>query len=87
MNQNLTLVYQTGLIIISIALASVISTIFNNICAQYIATSVTRDIRNELFSKIQKLSLSNVDSITTGKLLTIVTNDTSQIQHILVLSF
>lgn len=86
-NQDLTLVYQTGLIIISIALASVISTIFNNIFTQYLATSVTRDIRNELFLKIQKLSLSNVDSITTGKLLTIITNDTSQIQHILVLSF
>lgn len=86
-NHDLTQVYQTGLLIISIALVSVVSTVLNNIFAQFIASGITRDLRNELFSKIQKLSLANVDSITTGKLLTMVTNDTSQLQQIIVLSF
>lgn len=86
-NHDLTQVYHTGLIVIGIALISVLSTVFNNICAQHIASSISRDLRNESFSKIQKLSLANVDSITTGKLMTIVTNDTSQIQQIIILSF
>lgn len=86
-NHDLSQVYQTGLLIISIALASVVSTVLNNIFAQYIASGITCDLRNELFSKIQKLSLANVDRITTGKLLTMVTNDTSQLQQIIVLSF
>lgn len=86
-NGNLTLVYQMGAIVIGIALGAVIATILNNVFAQYLSTAITKDIRNTLFKKIQALSLSNVDSITTGKLLTVVTNDTTQIQMILMMSF
>ncbi len=86
-NHDLNLVIRVGIIVISIAIASVFSTIFNNICAQYIATSVASDIRIEMFEKIQELSLSNVDKVTTGKLITVVTNDINQIQQIIVFSF
>lgn len=84
---NINQVIRIGLIVLSIALVSVVSTIFNNITAQYISTGIASDIRLEIFDKIQDLSLSNVDQITTGKLMTIVTNDTNQIQQIIVLSF
>ncbi|MFA5542582.1 MAG: ABC transporter ATP-binding protein [Bacilli bacterium] len=86
-NGNIDQVIRIGAIVVSIALISVFSTIFNNICSQYIATGIASDIRLEVFEKIQDLSLSNVDQITTGKLMTIVTNDTNQIQQIIVLSF
>lgn len=84
---DLSKVYEVGSIVIGIALAAVISTILNNLCAQWVATSIAADIRDELFEKIQELSLSDVDRISTGKLMTIVTNDTNQIQQILLFSF
>jgi ATP-binding cassette subfamily B protein len=86
-NGDITLVYSVGLFIVAIALGAVVVTILNNVAAQYLATSITADLRKELFGKIQDLSLANVDKITTGKLLTIVTNDTSQVQMVLVMSF
>ena len=86
-NGDLNLVYSVGLFIVIIALGAVVVTILNNVAAQYLSTSITADLRRELFGKIQELSLANVDKITTGKLLTIVTNDTSQVQQVLVMSF
>ena len=84
---DLDFVLRTGLFVILIALFAVITTIFNNIFAQIISTRITADIRKELFVKIQDLSFSNVDKITTGRLMTIVSNDTTQIQQILMMSF
>lgn len=86
-NQNLNMVLSIGAIVIGIALGAVVATILNNVAAQYLATSLTADIRETLFEKIQTLSLSNVDAITTGKLLTVVTNDTAQLQGTLMMSF
>lgn len=86
-NQNLNMVLSIGAIVIGIALGAVVATILNNVAAQYLATSLTADIRETLFEKIQTLSLSNVDAITTGKLLTVVTNDTAQLQGTLIMSF
>lgn len=80
-------VLRIGLFVIVIAVGVGIFTIANNIAAQYLSTGITADLRSELFGKIQTLSQSNVDKITTGKLMTIVTNDTSQIQMVLVMSF
>lgn len=86
-NADLEYVIRSGILVILIALFAVITTIFNNIFAQYVATRVTRDIRSELFRKIQELSFSNVDSITSGRLMTTVSNDTNQIQAIIMMSF
>ena len=59
----------------------------NNIFAQYLSTKITSDIRKELFMKIQDLSFANVDNITTARLMTTVSNDTSQVQQIIMMSF
>jgi len=84
---DLNFVIKQGIFVILIALFAVVTTVLNNVCAQYVATKVTRDIRSDLFKKIQDLSFSNIDSITTGRLMTIVSNDTSQIQQIIMMSF
>lgn len=76
-----------GVIVISIAIFAVVTTILNNVFAQYLSTKIVAEIRSELFEKIQKLSFSNIDSITSGKLMTIVTSDTNQIQQIIMMSF
>lgn len=38
------------------------------------------DVRNDMFSKVQKFSFSNIDKFSTGSLVTRLTNDVSQVQ-------
>lgn len=85
--EDLYFVIKNGIFVILIALFAVVTTVLNNVFAQFIASKVTRDIRSDLFKKIQELSFSNVDSITSGRLMTTVSNDTSQIQQIIMMSF
>lgn len=80
-------VLRIGIFVVGIAVGVSIATISNNIAAQYLSTGIVADIRSELFGKIQTLSQANVDKITTGRLMTIVTNDTAQVQLVLVMSF
>lgn len=85
--QNLSLVYEVGILVVGIAFAAVLCTVFNNITSQYISTSLTDDLRRKLFMQIQHLSLHQIDELSTGKLMTMVTNDTTQIQHTILLFF
>lgn len=56
-----------------------------SITAQYFsakaATGVSKDLREELFSKIQSLSYSEIDSEGTSKLINQITTDVNQIQN------
>ena len=61
--------------------------IVNNVFAQKVATRIAAELRRDLFAKIQELSFSNIDEISTGTLLTVVSNDTAQIQQIIMMSF
>src|SRR5690554_2504223 len=84
---NISEVYRLGGIVVGIALGSVIAMIINNVAAQYLSVYISSDLAIATFEKIQKLSLSNVDQITSGRLLTIVSNDTVQIQNMIRMSF
>ena len=84
---NLSQVYKIGIFVIVIAVFALFVTFANNVAAQYISTGIAYDLRDELFAKIQSFSQANIDKITAGRLLTIVTNDTTQVQQVLVMSF
>ena len=84
---SLEFVYQTGILVVAVALVAVVTTILNNVFAQHLSTKISRDLRKDLFSKVQDLSFSNVDKITQGTLLTVIANDTNQIQQIIMMSF
>ncbi|MGD9886426.1 MAG: ABC transporter ATP-binding protein [Bacilli bacterium] len=84
---SLEFVYQTGILVVAVALVAVVTTILNNVFAQHLSTKIARDLRKDLFSKVQDLSFSNVDKITSGTLLTVIANDTNQIQQIIMMSF
>lgn len=86
-NADLAYVTRMGIFVIGIAIAAVIFTIGNNISTQYLSSKITADIRKDLFKKVQELSFNNIDQISTGKLITTISNDTLQIQQILAMSF
>jgi len=85
--QDLALVIEKGLLMVGIALIGIVLSITNNFLAQHISLKVTEEIRNDLFVKIQQFSINNVDRLTTGRLISSVTNDTTQVQQILMMSF
>ncbi|MBD5521730.1 MAG: ABC transporter ATP-binding protein [Lachnospiraceae bacterium] len=45
-----------------------------------------RDLRKDLFEKVQKFSFSNIDSFSTGSLVTRLTNDITQMQNVIMMS-
>lgn len=44
-----------------------------------------RDLRKDLFEKVQKFSFSNIDSFSTGSLVTRLTNDITQMQNVIMM--
>ena len=86
-NNNLDYVIRIGIMVVIIALSAVITTILNNIFAQKLSTKIARDLRSELFEKVQELSFSNIDSISSGTLMTVISNDTIHIQQVIMMMF
>ncbi|MCM1040314.1 MAG: ABC transporter ATP-binding protein/permease [Roseburia sp.] len=44
-----------------------------------------RDLRRDLFQKVQKFSFANIDSFSTGSLVTRLTNDITQMQNVIMM--
>ena len=63
-------------------LSGIICGIFANIAAQ----GFGNDLRKALFTKIMNLSFQQTDKISTGSLVTRLTNDVTQVQHMVMMS-
>lgn len=50
------------------------------------ATCFTTDLRRDLFAKVQEFSFKNIDDFSTGSLVTRLTNDTQQIQNLIMMA-
>ncbi|NLY21342.1 MAG: ABC transporter ATP-binding protein [Tissierellia bacterium] len=69
-----------GWILIAIAIFGGLSSLLLNYCSVKIATNVTRDIRNSLFSKVQSMSHADFQSFGVSSLITRTTSDPWQLQ-------
>lgn len=49
------------------------------------AISFAADLRKDVFGKVQQFSFSNIDSFSTGSLVTRLTNDITQVQNVLMM--
>ncbi len=84
-NQNNSLVLHNGLIMIELALAGAVFTVIVGYLAAQIGTGFARDIRNNIFTKVESFSLTEFNKFSTASLITRSTNDVQQIQMVLVL--
>ena len=73
-------IYRMGGVIAAISFIGVAGTIIAGYCCAKMSTSITRDIRNELFEKIQTFSHFEMNQFGTASLITRTTNDAFQIQ-------
>ena len=78
---DMTLVIQTGLLMMGLALVGALGGISNGVCAVRAVQAFGADLREELFRKVQTFSFGNLDDLETGQLITRLTNDVTQVQN------
>ena len=80
MNQDKQYLIRMGIVIAVISLIGVSGTILLGYCCAKISTSVTRDIREDVFQKVQTFSHNEMNQFGIASLITRTNNDAFQIQ-------
>ncbi|HBF7899526.1 ABC transporter ATP-binding protein/permease [Clostridioides difficile] len=80
-NQNIAYIKQMGIVIVIISIIGVVGSILLGYCSAKISTSVTRDIRNDIFEKSQEFSHTEYNKFGISSMITRTTNDAFQIQQ------
>ena len=78
-NQDISYIKRSGLIIVVISIVGVMGTILLGYCSSKISSSITRDIRNDIFEKTQEFSHSEYDKFGISSMITRTTNDAFQL--------
>ncbi|MEG0274360.1 MAG: ABC transporter ATP-binding protein, partial [Longicatena sp.] len=73
-------ILQMGLVMLVISLIGVGGTILLGYCCAKISTSITRDIRNDIFNKVQQFTAFEFNKFGTSSMITRTNNDAYQIQ-------
>ena len=82
---NLSVVINTGLLQVGVALIGLVGGIGCGITAVLAGQGFGADLRSALFRKVQSLSFGNLDRLQTGGLITRLTNDVTQVQEIVMM--
>lgn len=77
--------FSTGGMMILIALIGVISSILVGLLASRVAAGLSRDLRRDVFTRVENFSSAEFDTFSTASLITRTTNDIQQIQMTLVM--
>ncbi len=80
-NRDMKLFFTVCACILGTYLVTIVFTAIQSKCAYKIATAYGRDLRKDIFDKIQALSLSNVSRRTPGELINRVSNDAAVVQN------
>ncbi len=77
---NAALVLKIGMMMLGIALIGAAGAVGRNYFAGHISQTIGKEMRSELYRKIQSFSFGNIDHLETASLITRITNDVGQIQ-------
>lgn len=80
-SQDVSTIFKYGLIMISIALTGAFGAVMRNIYASRTSQQISREIRYDLYEKVQSLSFENIDRLNPSAIITRITNDVTQIQN------
>lgn len=81
-NRDLPYIIKTTIILVAATFMSALLAVTNNIFSIRVAQKTGRDIRSDLFRKVQTLSFANIDQFQTGEILVRLTSDISQVQQV-----
>ncbi|SEU23885.1 ATP-binding cassette, subfamily B [Lacrimispora sphenoides] len=82
---NTSYILKVGFQMLGIALISACCTILVGFIAARIAAGVSRDLRQDIFAKIESFSNTELEKYSTSSLITRTTNDITQIQQLIVM--
>ena len=82
---DLTVVLNTGLLMVACAVAGLVGGMGCTVFAVLAAQGFGANLRGTLFRKVQSLSFGNLDRLETGKLVTRLTSDVSQVQDVVMM--
>jgi len=82
---NMSIIINTGLIMVGVALIGAFGGAGNTIVAVRVSQGFGADLRNKLFRKVQSLSFGNLDKLETGRVITRLTNDVTQVQEVILI--
>lgn len=80
-NKDVSFIYMMGGCIALVLLIGVGGTIALGYCCSKISTAITRDIRNDIFAKVQQFTANEFNQIGTSSMITRTNNDAFQIQQ------
>ena len=82
---NTSYIIKIGFQMLGIALISACCTILVGLIAARIAAGVSRDLRKDIFAKVESFSNAEMEKYSTSSLITRTTNDITQIQQLIVM--
>ena len=82
---NTDYIWQTGLVMIGMAVVSAISSLASSYFSARVGTSFARDIREAIFTKIINYNLLDAKTFSTASLITRTTNDVNQVQMVTIM--
>lgn len=83
---NLQYIIDIGVLMIGLALVAMLFGSLNHRLAAVTSQGYGANLRQALFDKVQSFSFSNIDTFSTGSLVTRLTNDVTQIQTTLLMA-
>lgn len=85
MDGSITLIAKYGLKMIGVTLLGTVVSVFVGYLAANVAAKVSRDMRKDVYKKVELFSNAEFDKFSTASLITRTTNDITQIQNLLVM--
>ena len=77
---NITVVWQQGLMLILTALCSLVFGVFSAVFASYAGTGFARNLRHDMYHRVQTFDFYNIDKFSTASIVTRLTSDVANLQ-------
>jgi ATP-binding cassette subfamily B protein len=78
-------IWRTGGWMLLIAIGGVVAAIIGIFFSSKVATGFGKIIRAQIFTRVEKFSLHEFDTVSTASMITRTTNDTTQVQQVMIL--
>ena len=79
-------IWETGWKIIGMACIIFFAILFVSLLSTYLSSKIARDLRRDVFAKVNEFSANEINKFSTSSLITRSTNDVTQIQRTLMMS-
>ena len=78
--QNMTVIWQQGLMLVLTALCSLVFGVGSAVFAARAATGFSRNLRHDMYYRVQTFDFANIDKFSTSSIITRLTSDVANIQ-------